>query len=109
MESGQSLDTYLNNFIKERKDITHFAIILKKDLEKIMDFYIKDGKAKLLGENILYAQSKDFDPKLLKDVLEHAFKEETFEHGKLYFVRIPSNLLREKKLDMLFLGVMSLS
>jgi methyl-accepting chemotaxis protein len=104
VESGQSLDTYLNNFIKERKDITHFAIILKKDLEKIMDFYIKDGKAKLLDQAILYAQSKDFDPKLLKDVLEHAFKEETFEHGKLYFVRIPLKSFKGEEIGYVVLG-----
>ncbi len=104
VESGQNLDTYLNNFIKDRKDITHFAIILKKDLEKIMDLYIKEGKAKLLDQAIIYAQSKDFDPKLLKDVLEHALKEDTFEHGKLYFVRFPLKSFKGEEIGYVVLG-----
>lgn len=104
VESGQDLGAYVNNFLKERKALTHFAIILKKDLEKIMDFYIKDGKAKLLGEVILYAQSKDFDPKLLNEVIEHAKKDEIFEHGSLYFVRVPIKSFKGEDIGYIVLG-----
>jgi methyl-accepting chemotaxis protein len=104
VESGQDLGAYVNNFLKERKALTHFAIILKRDLEKIMDFYIKDGKAKLLGEVILYAQSKDFDPKLLNEVIEHAKKDEIFEQGSLYFVKVPIKSFKGEDIGYIVLG-----
>ena len=104
IESGQDLGAYVNNFLKERKELTHFAIILKKDLEKIMDFYIREGKAKLVGDVILYASSKDFDPKLLNEVIEHAKKDEVFEHGSLYFVRVPLRSFKGEDIGYVVLG-----
>ena len=104
VESGQDLKVYVENFLKERKELTHFAIILKKDLEKIMDFYIKEGKAKLVGDAILYASSKDFDSKLLNEVLEHAKKDEIFELGSLSFVKVPLKSYKGEEIGYIVLG-----
>ncbi len=104
IESGNFLEAYINNFLKNKKDITHFAIILKRILKRSWIFYIKEGKAKLLDQTILYAQSKDFNPELLKDVLEHALKEDTFDHGKLYFVRIPIKSFKGEEIGYVVLG-----
>lgn len=104
VESGLSLDEYINRFLKERKDITHFAIILKKELANIMDFYIKSEKAKLFDESILYAKSKNFEEGLLKKVIEHAHKEEIFAHGSIYFVKIPLESFKGETIGFVLLG-----
>lgn len=72
------------------KTLKPYVIILKKDLEKIMDFYIKEGKAKLLDRAILYDQSQNVTPDLLKKIISQAAKsKQFFQILNYYFIKLP--------------------
>lgn len=104
VESGQSLDIYLNKFLEKRRDLTHYAIILSKELVNVMDFYIKEGRGKLLNDVILYAKSKNFEEEFLKRIIEYAHKNEIFEHGNIYFVKIPLKSFKGEVIGFVLLG-----
>jgi len=110
VESGDSLDAYLEKFLKENSDIKTYAIFLKKDLEKIMDFYLQSGKAKSLDKAILYAKSQNFEERYLKEVLEHLGKggfaehTEALEVGSILLIHTPLKSFKGEVIGYAVLG-----
>ncbi|MGC9142003.1 MAG: methyl-accepting chemotaxis protein [Caldimicrobium sp.] len=105
VEGGNHLSSYLERFLKAKPSLTHYAIILKKDLEKIMDFYIKEGKVKIFEDVLVYTQSKTIDESLLKHLIEHAKKgDHIFNDENIYFVLIPLKAYNGEDLGYLILG-----
>ena len=105
VEGGNHLSSYLERFLKAKPSLTHYAIILKKDLEKIMDFYIKEGKGKIFEDVLVYTQSKNIDESLLKHLIEHVKKgDHIFNDKNIYFVLIPLKAYNGEDLGYLILG-----
>ncbi|MGB9761755.1 MAG: methyl-accepting chemotaxis protein, partial [Caldimicrobium thiodismutans] len=106
VEGGNHLSSYLERFLKAKPSLTHYAIILKKDLEKIMDFYIKEGKGKIFEDVLVYTQSKNIDESLLKHlIVDHVKKgDHIFNDENIYFVLIPLKAYNGEDLGYLILG-----
>lgn len=104
IESGDHFNRYVRTHLKKDPQIKSFAIILKKDLETIMDFYIKEGKVKSQGNAILYDRSENITEEMLKRIIEKAHKNEHFDHDGLTYIRVPLKSYKGEDLGFMVMG-----
>nr|WP_022855739.1 hypothetical protein [Thermodesulfobacterium thermophilum] len=64
-----NLRDLVKNLQTTYSQISHYVILVNKDLEKIMSPYLAKGKAKVLDKVILYAKTENIDENLLKSFL----------------------------------------
>lgn len=104
IEAGDHFNKYVKTHLKKNPQIKSFAIVLKKDLETIMDLYIKEGRAKFLGNAILYDKSENLTEESLKKIIEKAYKKERFDHDGLIYVRVPLKSYKGEDLGFMVIG-----
>ncbi|GEM_PF-875181 len=104
VESGFHLYWPVKEFSQKNAKIKGFAILLKKDLESVMDFYIKEGKAKSLDGAILYYKSDNLSEDTIKSLIKEAAKKESFIQGSLAYAKIPIKSYAGEELGYILIG-----
>ncbi|MFN3406915.1 MAG: methyl-accepting chemotaxis protein, partial [Caldimicrobium sp.] len=103
VEAGENLNELMQNYVKGREDQIRYIIFVKKDLEKIMDFYLKEGKGKLLGDWILVGKSNNLGEDVAKKVMTNQ-KKEDIEISGVHYHKIPIKTYTGEEIGYIALG-----
>lgn len=103
--SGEHFNKLVRTYLEKNYQTKHFAIILKKNLEKDLDTYIKEGKAKIVDDFILYDRSENVTDALLQQLLKKAYKNKIFDHNNLIYIKIPLKSYNGEDLGFMLLSL----
>lgn len=103
VEAGENLSDLLQDYAKGKKDQVKYVIFVKKDLEKVMDNYLKEGKGKVVGNWILVGKSNNMEENVVADVLKTT-KMEDIEVGSLHFHKMPIKSYTGEEIGYIALG-----
>ncbi|MFN4132521.1 MAG: methyl-accepting chemotaxis protein [Caldimicrobium sp.] len=99
--------TPFNDFLQEMQKVKgkeyKYVLLVKKDLEKIMDFAIKEGKVKVLGDWLLVGKSENVEEKELSSLLKNISKEHV-DFGSTYYTKYPLKAYDGEEIGYILLG-----
>ncbi|HCP09914.1 MAG TPA: hypothetical protein DIT22_04325 [Thermodesulfobacterium commune] len=102
VELGINLRDLVKNLQTTYSQISHYMILVNKDLEKIMSPYLAKGEAKVLDKGILYAKTENINEDLLKKLLNA--KKYPVEVGSLVFNAIPLYDYSNNQIGVIVIG-----
>ncbi|MFN4196563.1 MAG: methyl-accepting chemotaxis protein [Caldimicrobium sp.] len=103
VEAGESLNDLMQDYVKGKEDQIRYIILVKKNLEKIMDFNLKERKGKSLGDWIMVGKSNNLGEDIENEVLKN-FQKETIGISSLYFRKMPIKSFSGEEIGYVVLG-----
>jgi methyl-accepting chemotaxis protein len=103
VELGMNLRDLVKNLQSTYTQISHYVILVNKDLEKIMSPYLAKGEAKVLDKGILYSKTENIEENLLKKLINA--KKYPVEVGSLVFHAIPLYDYSNNQIGFIIIGI----
>lgn len=104
VESGDHLSAFVEHFIKSQPEADQFFIMLDRNLEKVVEFYIKEGKAKVTEKGILYAKSEKLTEDEILKISNIAEKKDLFIRSSIGYVKVPIKAYNGDNLGYIVVG-----
>lgn len=108
VESSEHFSILLENFIKGHPEIRNFYVMLDKDLESIMNFYIKEGKAKVTEKGIIYMKSEKLEESKILQLADMALKnleKDIFFERNIGYIKVPLKSYAGDNIGYVILGI----
>lgn len=105
VESAIDLKELLaRKFVTGKNQANSYLVLLKPELGKIMEGYIREGKAKVLNDTIVYGHSENLESKFIQKIISKATHETVTRTANLLWGYLPLVDFSGNEIGYLYLG-----